>query len=196
MDNGEPGPVEMKNVFGGYFDDEGNWREPSNFSDTWKIGEAPLPYQWQLHTQMACMGASRGEIAALIGSTEFTVISYDFNPEAFEMVIPTLYEFWLCVKNDTPPEIDGSEATERALRKLHPFDNGETTELSDEIAYTINEWRELQNIESETKESIREKKNKIIAALERNTYGAVNGNRVVSFKMNKAGNRVLRKVGK
>lgn len=191
FDDGRTGPVELKAV-GAFTGDE------------WKDGNAPLVYQAQLQIQMACTDAEVGEIAAIIGNREFHIVRFDRNEDFLEAVIPLLYRFYECMVNGTPPEIDGSNATAKALAKLHPNDNGDTVDLPAEIAADIALWQSLKAEAKEIEERIQYHTNRIKAAVGDNTFGQAGG-LTVSLKTQtrkpytvteSCTYRVLRKVGK
>lgn len=191
LEEGIDGPVEMKAPGG-------------NMADDWSEFESPLVYQTQLQIQMACTGARAGEIAALVGNRNFYVIRYERNDEFLDAIIPVLHAFWECCQSRTAPEVDGSESTAQAIAKLHPLDNGETVELSGDLAMDIHAWQQCQADAKALEEKIALHKNRIKAALGANTFGVI-GNLKVSNKAQtrkpytveaSSTFRVLRKVGK
>lgn len=177
------GPVEMK-------------APGERTKDEWSDGGSPLIYQAQLQVQMFCMGARVGEIAAIIGNSEFVIRRYEYNHDFMEAIIPVLGEFWLNVKTETPPEIDGKLSTTSAIRKLHPEDNGESIELPEELA---EEAMLLEEIQAELDAIEAERgaiKNKIMYEMGANTYATINGKRWFSYKTNRGGKRTLRRIAK
>ena len=191
FEDGEQGAVEMKTA-------------SINMAKEWSEGEAPLAYQAQLQIQLACLGLMRGEIAGLIGNSDFLILPYDRNDEFLDAIIPVLHAFWECCQSRTAPEVDGSESTAQAIAKLHPLDNGETVELSGDLAMDIHAWQQCQADAKALEEKIALHKNRIKAALGANTFGVI-GNLKVSNKAQtrkpytveaSSTFRVLRKVGK
>lgn len=189
-EDGSHGPVELK-------------APGADFSDDWSETEVPMVYQAQLQIQMACGGFERGEIAAMIGNRDFYVIAYERNDEFLDAVIPVLYEFWECVQNGTPPPVDGSDSCTRALRLLHPLDNGHTVQLPAEYAGKIQEWEGLKSQAKDLEKQIKAAHNELVAALGDNTFGEVDGLRLSykaqtrkSYTVKETTFRVLRKVGK
>lgn len=191
FEDGRTGPVELKAV--GVFT-----------GDEWADGNAPLVYQAQLQIQMACTDGEVGEIAAVIGNRDFVVVRFERNEDFLEAVIPLLYRFYESVVNQTPPEIDGSNATTKALAKLHPNDNGDTVDLPAEIAADILSWQSLKAEAKEIEERIQYHSNRIKAAVGDATFGQAGG-LTVSLKTQtrkpytvteSCTYRVLRKVGK
>lgn len=191
FEDGEQGAVELKTA-------------NINMTDEWSEGEAPLAYQAQLQIQLACLGLMRGEIAGLIGNTEFLILSYERNDEFLDAIIPVLHEFWECVQRNEAPMVDGTEATAKALRALHPMDNGETVEIDAEVVEAWAELQELKSMVKEAQDEMTRRENIVKAALRDNTFGAHDGQRLFSWKAQTRKSytvaettfRVLRKVGK
>lgn len=181
----EHGPVELKAP---------GERMAKGWSDT----DSPLCYQVQLQIQMACMGAKVGEIAAIVGNQNFYCIRYERDDAFLQVVIPVLHEFWLGVQNGTPPEIDGTESTRKAIRALHPDDNGEMVVLPEDFEADLERLSELEyEIEANTLEA-QQIKNKVMYEMGANTYAFLNGERVFSYKTQKTAggkkSRILRRV--
>jgi putative phage-type endonuclease len=189
-DDGSHGAVELK-------------APGADYLDEWSECDAPLMYQAQLQIQMACTGFDRGEIAAMIGNQHFYIIPFERNDEFMDAIIPVLHEFWERVQAGDPPPVDGSESTTRALRLLHPLDNGKTVQLPSEIGDKIRAW---QNMTAEAKaldDLIKSAKNEIVAAIGDNTFGEVDGLKISykaqtrrAYEVSETTYRVLRKVGK
>jgi len=181
----EHGPVELK-------------APGERMAGGWSESDSPLCYQVQLQIQMACMGAKVGEIAAIVGNDKFYCVRYERNDTFLEAIIPALHEFWQCVQDGTPPEIDGSESTRKAIRALHPNDNGEMVVLPPEFEADIEYLSELEQLIDASAVSAQEIKNKIMYTMGPNTYAFLNGERVFSYKTQKTASgklaRILRRV--
>ncbi len=160
-----------------------------NMAKEWTETSAPLGYQTQLQIQMACTGTTEGEIAALVGNDKFYIIRYERNDEFLEGAIPVLREFWECCQTMTPPEIDGHDATTKAIKMLHPLDNGKTTILPEDVRGFIAEWEEAKASVKEETTRANAAQNKIIAALAQNTFGKA-GDQTMSFKAQTRGCQV------
>lgn len=203
FDDGREGPVELKAPMAGYFSADGAWHAPDSHMETWLRHEAPLMYQAQLQIQMACSGTECGEIVALIGNAELLILPYERNDEFLDAIIPVLYEFWTGVQNGVPPTVDGSESTTRALKALHPLDNGETIQLPSEIGAVIREWELLKDTAKAIDAELKACHNRIIAAMGDNTFGVADGLKLSykaqtrrAYECAETTFRVLRKVGK
>jgi putative phage-type endonuclease len=167
-DDRGPLPVELKNV--GHF-----------MRDEWdKAG--PLKYQIQVQHQLAVTGAPAAYLFGLIGGNEPAVILCERNESFIAALADDLYTFWQLVQNQTPPEVDGSDSTAKALKRLHPNDNGEAVLLPIESL----EWdSELADVKRQLKDvEAREQllKNRIVAAIGDATFGVLPNGQQYSYK--------------
>jgi putative phage-type endonuclease len=185
LEDGEHIPVELK-------------APGDRMAKDWSDTESPLCYQVQLQIQMACMGATRGEIAAIVGNQNFYCIRHERDDAFLQVVVPVLYEFWQGVQNGTPPEVDGTESTRKAIRALHPNDNGKTLYLPEEFESQLARLTELEIEIDEMSLEAQAIKNKIMFTMGVNTYAFLNGERVFSYKTQKSStgklSRILRRV--
>ena len=184
FDSGDHGPVELK-------------APGDRMARDWSECDSPLCYQVQLQIQMACMGAKEGEIAAIVGNDRFYCIRYQRDDAFLEVVIPVLREFWECVKNGVRPAIDGTESTRRAIRALHPDDNGETITLPSEFEEELKELSFLEGKIEEMKLDAEKIRNHVMYTMGPNTYAFLNGERVFTYKTQSSASgkpvRVLRR---
>lgn len=98
-------------------------------------GEIPINYLVQCYHYMYTMGWERCYLAILVLSKGF----YHFVIERDEAEISALVEmerdFWQLVESKTPPEVDGTDATENAIRARYPVSSaGTVCDLSDKAA--------------------------------------------------------------
>lgn len=149
-------PYEMKTV--------------SEFRAKEMADEPLLEHQVQLQVQMAIMGADTGRIGAAIrneamldalaryhkGDADwaqdiddfYRVFDYERNDRLINAMIPKLQEFRERVLSDDPPAVDNTQSTAITLAALHPDDNGETVEFSEEAIAAANR---LEQIKAEQK---------------------------------------------
>jgi putative phage-type endonuclease len=139
-----PAVVEAKNV--GVF-----------MSHEWNDDDQPLKFQVQVQQQMAVAGVDRAFTVGLIGGNRLRYIETRRNEKFIDVMIARLAEFMDLVESGTEPTgkwIDGSEATKKALQKVHPLDNGETCVLPLESA----EWHsDLTRLKEEIYQREKEK---------------------------------------
>lgn len=86
---------------------------------SWDDG-APLVYQIQLQTQLACTGWDWGVLACLIAGDDFRHFEYQRNDELIAIIREKVAAFWKCVESGSPPEPDAHDATRAALKQMFP----------------------------------------------------------------------------
>ena len=97
----------------------------------WK-DDPPMHVQIQAQFEAWMMGMSYGTVAALIGGQKLVWHDFDVNMRFINAALKKLAEFWQCVQDQTPPEVDGSESTTNAIKRMYPIDEGGEIELNDE----------------------------------------------------------------
>lgn len=148
----------------------------------WDDG-VPLPYQVQVQHQLFVTGRQWGSVACLIGGNDFRYYDIPRNDDfIIEVMLPTLEEFWHRVQTKTPPEIDGSEVTREAIRRLHPHDNGQTVFLDEQY---LDQVRSLREVKDEIKK-LTEVKDRLQTSLEyavgANTFAELPDGTTLSYK--------------
>lgn len=96
--------------------------------------EPPLHYQIQLQHQLAVTGSDWGTLCCLIGGQKLKWFDCERNDKFIARMLEQEAAFWDLVQRQVPPEVDGSEATAEALKRLYPADNGESIMLPVEFA--------------------------------------------------------------
>ena len=91
-----------------------------------KGGEFPANYYCQCVHYMAVTGKRRWYLAVLIGNREFKWFTIDRDDGEIAALMAAEEDFWECVKNDTPPAMDGLQATAEALKAIYTDSNDET----------------------------------------------------------------------
>lgn len=161
VDDGERIPVELKNI-------------DVQFGGQWKDGATPEKYIIQCQHQLLVTGAERMYLMAMIGGNRPQVRELVPDPEFHRTLIEILGEFWECVQRREFPEkwVDWSqEATAKALRRLHPEDNGLTTYLPPEADQLIAEWESAKAQRKAWEDHEAGLKNQLKAMIGDNTYG-------------------------
>jgi putative phage-type endonuclease len=161
------GDLEIKNV--------------GSFNTDWKDG-IPLHIQAQVQHQLACTGFNWAVVAALIGGNKMETIEIERNQEYIDALEAKAEEFWTLVLRGEAPATDGTDATTKAIKKLHPNDNGETVDLPSEAELFANQVEHLKEKAKETDGYIKEFENKLRAMIGPNTFGALPDGRIVSLK--------------
>lgn len=118
-DTGERAPLELKNV---------DWMVHRRSWDK----EPPLHIQLQLQAQLLATGAPWGAVAALIGGNRLEIHIERARPAILAEMERRVTEFWRRVREDDPPEPDGSDSTFRALVAMHPELDAEPADLRED----------------------------------------------------------------
>jgi len=85
----------------------------------WEEG-VPLAYQIQVLHQLAVTGKAWADVAVLIGGQEFRIYRVERDEERIAQLVDLEKTFWGHVERDTPPQVDGSASSHRALALLYP----------------------------------------------------------------------------
>lgn len=87
--------------------------------DSWEDGKVPGHYGLQGQHELAVTGLDVLWFAALIGGQNPRYIKVERNQTLIEDLMEQERQFWELVKANTPPAIDGSEATTKALKEQY-----------------------------------------------------------------------------
>ena len=98
-----------------------------------KNGEYPENYYVQCVHYLAVTGKKRWYLAVLIGNKEFKRFTIERDEAEITALMGEEKAFWECVKNDTPPAIDGSKATTESIKAIYADSNDES--IVDLMAY-------------------------------------------------------------
>lgn len=143
-------------------------------ADDWQDG-APLLYQVQVQAQLAVTGWSWGSAAVLIGGQRFRWCDVARNDAFIAVMLRKVEEFWKLVETQTPPAVDGTDATADVLRRLYPKDSGETIALPGEAREWTEQYERAQDAIKAAEAQKREAQNKLIAAIGDATTGVIPG---------------------
>jgi len=94
-----------------------------------KNGEYPENYYVQCVHYLAVTGKKRWYLAVLIGNKEFKWFTIERDEAEIAALMGEETALWECVKNDTPPEIDGLKATTDTLTTIYANSNDNTVDL-------------------------------------------------------------------
>ncbi len=107
-----------------------------------KDGEYPANYYVQCVHYMAITGKKRWYLAVLIGNNEFKHFTIERNEEEIAALMGAEAEFYEYIKNNTPPPVDGTQATTEAIKSIYENSNeafvdlfGFSAELEQYISY-------------------------------------------------------------
>ena len=95
-----------------------------------KGGEYPANYYCQCVHYMAVTGKKRWYLAVLIGNKEFKRFTIERDEAEIEALMTAEADFWKCVETDTPPAVDGTQATSEALKTIYSENTEATVDLT------------------------------------------------------------------
>ena len=95
-----------------------------------KNGEYPANYYCQCVHYMAVTGKKRWYLAVLIGNKDFRRFIIERDEAEIAALMTAEEEFWKCVETDTPPAVDGTQATSTALGAVYGESNDESCDIS------------------------------------------------------------------
>ena len=103
----------------------------------WEGDNIPDEYILQIQHYMAVTGFQGAYIAVLVGGNNFKWQFVRRDEELIEMLIQLESEFWERVQSNTPPELDGSDASTKFLSQHFPDSVPAEIELPEEAASLI-----------------------------------------------------------
>ncbi|WP_424140874.1 YqaJ viral recombinase family protein [Roseomonas chloroacetimidivorans] len=99
--------------------------------------EPPRHILLQLQAQMLASGFTWGAVAVLVGGNDVRIYRYRPRPKLQAEIAKRVDAFWASVKAGQVPNVDGSDATFRALRLLEPEVEDEPADLGDAVEEAI-----------------------------------------------------------
>ncbi|MCI7351301.1 MAG: YqaJ viral recombinase family protein [Ruminococcus sp.] len=142
----------------------------------------PAEYMLQIQHYMAVTGYKGTYIAVLIGGNTFKWKFIERDDELIAMLISLEADFWEHIKNNTPPPLDGSDASAKFLSDRFPESVSGTRIILPESADTIiKEYDAACEQLSEITERKQKAENLLKDMLGNNEIGT-SGNRVISWK--------------
>jgi putative phage-type endonuclease len=140
----------------------------------WRDG-VPEWFRAQVHQQMLVTGTEMAIVAVLIGSSEYAWDYVELDETLARKIIYHGERFWGHVLSRTPPPVDGSEATRRAIHAAHPLDDGQSLVLGADFADVDAELVDLKSQRKAIETEIRQRENQIKAALGDAVEGVIPG---------------------
>lgn len=173
-----------------------SWEGWSHPEPDWRVFEAgavPLGVEIQLQHEIAVSGARWGAIGALLSGWKPVIFLRTKRVGFEEIHWPKVREFMRRVREQDPPDVDGSTETEDALRRHFAKSNGETISLDDEAADWIVQMKEHEAQRDLFAPRARLAKNRLRRAMGEADVAIVPGfDRPITNKANKNGVRSMR----
>lgn len=120
-----------------------------------KIRGGEFPEQWwcQVSHYMAVLDLPKAYLAVLVNCRELKIYELYRDDSEIDALMQAESEFWECVKNNTPPAIDGSDATTEAISTIWRDSDGGTIALVGRDPL-LDEYLDLREQEKAVKERI------------------------------------------
>ncbi len=138
-------PFMQANLDGVCYDPElGDCIFEAKTATAFKLGEwensIPDEYMLQIQHYMAVTGFKAAYIAVLIGGNTFRWKKIDRDEEIISALVKLEKDFWECVENDTPPQLDGSDASAKFLAEKFLESKNSSVELPENAAELIRKY--------------------------------------------------------
>jgi putative phage-type endonuclease len=139
----------------------------------WEDDKAPLHYELQLQTQIACTRATWGTLCALLGQDADGPVVRDRLPHARALagVVPQLEEFWARVQRQDPPPVQELPREADAVRALWADANDLTVELDDAALDLVERWERAKAARNEADKLARQLDTHLRALMKSATFG-------------------------
>lgn len=152
----------------------------------WFKGKGSIPEGYQLQGQwyMGLTGFHKTTFVALVANHGLVIRELEFDEELFLDLVEISRDFWENhILADVPPEVDGKDSTEEALKQVFPrhmpdkvYEGGE---------WLAEQWAKLEELKVAEKQAIEDRKavrNSIVQRLGDAEFGAVDNEVVCSFR--------------
>ena len=153
--------------------------------DLWEGDNIPDSYYCQCQWYIFLSGSSGWYIACLIGGQNFVHKYIPRNEQFIEQMVEAVTEFWeKNVLAKVPPDVDGSESTTEAIKRVFKSTNETTIDLPSEADNWFKRYDELKALEETIKQQKQECENHFKIMLGDNEAGLFGG-RKVTWKLQK-----------
>lgn len=135
--------------------------------------EPPVHVQIQVQHQLLVTGLKFGTAAVLVRGWKPLHADLPRNEKFLSVLEHKLEEFWWRVKNQRPPEGDGAESTQDALKALYPRDTGTTIALPPDAMQTAADWEAWKAQAKKADEQVNAHAARIKGLIGTATYGVL-----------------------
>lgn len=125
-----------------------------------KGGEFPANYYCQCMHYMAVTGKKRWYLAVLIGNKQFMWFIIERDEDEIAALMTAEADFWELVKTDTPPAVDGTQATSDVLKTIYSESDDSVCDLT-AFSANLRQFIDLKNQIKELETLTEEAANKI-----------------------------------
>lgn len=142
-----------------------------------KDGEYPSNYYAQMVHYLAVTGKKRWYLAVLIGNKEFKWFTLERDEDEIAALMSAEEAFWDHVKSDTPPAVDGTQATSGAITTIYADNDDSICDLS-AFSSNLREYTALKKQIKDLEEMAEEAANRIKAFMGESGKGECDGFKV------------------
>lgn len=146
----------------------------------WEDGNVPDSYYLQLQHYLAVTGYAYGYMAVLIGGNKYKHYYIERDAEVIASLIELEADFWHGnVLAECPPEMDGSESTDKLLSSM--YKGGDKEPITIEAPEVAEAYEQLISLKSDKKEldtKIKLNEQKIKAEMQDHETALINGHKV------------------
>ncbi|MDD4112526.1 MAG: YqaJ viral recombinase family protein [Herbinix sp.] len=146
-------------------------------SEQWKYG-VPPEYQLQVQHYMAVTGYKKAYVAVLIGGNHFLYYEVQRDEGLIQPIIQIEKNFWNCVKNRIPPDIDGSDASTEYLNSIFSKSRNVSIQLPIDTLDLVREYEETNERIKDLTNRKNEMANKMKVLLGENEEGVVGDRKI------------------
>lgn len=143
----------------------------------YKSGEYPDTYYTQMLHYLSVTGADKIYLAVLVFSSGFYVFELERDEEEIAALMRMEKQFWEYVKAETPPPVDYTESTSRALNTVYSESNDTEIDLSP-LSKSIENLYRLKEQKKEIDDKIRLEENHIKGAMKEYSVGTYDSYKV------------------
>lgn len=177
-DDKGPGTLQVKTT---------SLRLESNWKDS-----PPLWVQIQAQFEAWMLGYSFGSVAALIGGQKLVWHDFMVNQRFINAALKKLEYFWHCVEERIAPDVDGSDSTTAAIKRLYPHDEGGEIELGAEHEKLVAKKLSLGQRKQRIEKALAEVDNRLKAALGEHSSGLLPSGTRVTYKTQSSPEKVIK----
>lgn len=125
----------------------------------WDEGEPPVYQEVQLQHEIECADVAWGSLAVLVAGNRLLWADLDRNGRFLSVLVEKEEAFLERLRSQTPPPVDGREATAKALCALYSRDDGGAVALPPEAVMVSTQLVELEASREALDEEIDTRKN-------------------------------------
>jgi putative phage-type endonuclease len=162
----------------------------------WFVGGESVPETYQLQGMwyLALTGLPWVKYGALIGGYGMLTRHLDRDDELIANLIDIGYDFWDCVQKGTPPDVDGTESTQEALKALYPrHSDGKMYEGGDALLWAWEELEQAKAAAADAEYTRKQARARLARMLGDAEVGTVDGVPLVTFRTSRDGVRTIRR---